>query len=275
LDLAELYSVVHEGGWTIDYFDQLITNLYQDVNGDGQRDLEDVYGYAAPYWVALDVWPTAFDIDITGKDDDGRITLEFYSEKTHTALERVYKLFYQNPGGLVVDPFDLNNDYLFVENRMVFFQSYLQKAFSKFREMDSGYGLLPVPKFDEDQNEYRNLVVDGYTIWGLPASVADTEYVSLITEAMSADTHKNVYPIFFDVALKSKYSQDEATTEMVDLIMKGASVDIAFMYGTYMKSLPYMFRSCIMNKTTDLASAYKAKEDAILEQLDKIYEIYE
>ena len=49
-----------------------------------------------------------------------------------------------------------------------------------------------------------------------------------MTEAMAAETYTNVYPVYYDVALKSKYSKDEATASMIDLISAGRAVPLLF-----------------------------------------------
>ncbi len=276
IDQNDLYAVVEEGKWTLDYMDTMVAGLYQDVNGNGERELEsDIFGYVAADWVALDVWPTAFDIDITSKGKNGELVVEFMNEKTYTALERVYRMFFENQGALMHEPFDYNHLQYFVAGQAVMYQSYLGNAFSTLRDMDAPYGVLPEPKYDEAQQEYGCLVMDGVSIWGLPTTVTDTDFVSLITEALCADTYANVYPQFYDVAMKSKYSQDAATAAMVDIIVDSASFDVAFMYGTYLDMLPYLFRTCLMEKKTDLVSAYARIEKSVEKKLQQVYQQYE
>ncbi len=275
IDQNDIYSVVEEGKWTLDYMDTLVATLYQDVNGNGTRELDtDVLGYVAADWVALDVWPAAFDIDITSKGKDGEMVVELMSEKTHNALEKVYRMFYENEGAWLYEKLDYDNIQYFVSGNVVFYQSYLENAFSTLRDMDSPFGVLPQPKYDETQKNYRCLVMDGVSVWGLLTTVTDTEFVSLITDALCADTYVYVYPQFYDVAMKSKYSQDAATAAMVDIIVESASFDVSFMYGTYLEMLPYLFRTCLIEGKTDLASAYAAIETKVQNKLEQVYAQY-
>ena len=62
---------------------------------------------------------------------------------------------------------------------------------------------------------------------------------------------------------------------MIDLISAGAAFDVSFMYGTYLEMLPYMFRNCLNEKTTDIASTYAKAESKIATALGKIYAMYE
>lgn len=274
IDMNELYQMVKDGKWTLDALNKTVTDIYEDLNGNGKRDDDDRYGYGGGDWCGLDVWPTAFEIPITSKASDGSLTVEIAGEKTYTALERVYDLLYNNVGAHWADELASDHARTFVNNQYVLYQTYLLSAFTTFRDMTDPYGVLPQPKMDEAQENYHNLVIDGYTIWGLPVTVQDTDFVSMITEALCADTYHNVYPVYYDIAMKSKYTQDPDTAAMVDIIVGNASFDVAFMYGVYLDNLPYLFRDCLIAKSTDFASKYAKVEKSIRSKLDSVYELY-
>ena len=200
--------------------------------------------------------------------------IKLMQEKTYDALAKVYKLYYENKGVYFWENWTGFMDY-FPGGTLVFAQGMLDDAFNALRDMEDPFGIVPQPKYDEAQDGYHCLVADGYFIVGMPTTVTDTDFVSLMTEAMAAETYTNVYPVYYDVALKSKYSKDEATAAMIDLISAGAAFDVSFMYGTYLEMLPYMFRGCLNEKTTDIASTYAKAESKIATALGKIYAMYE
>ncbi len=270
---ADLYALVLDGGWTIDYLSTLVEGMYQDINGNGSRDESDRYGFGAN-WYYSDTWCSAFDIPVTGKADDGTLEIKLMQEKTYDALSKIYSLYYENNGVYFWENWTGFMDY-FTGGTLVFAQGTLNDAFNALRDMEDPFGIVPQPKYDEEQDGYHCLVSDGYSIVGMPTTVKDTDFVSLMTEAMAAETYANVYPVYYDVALKSKYSKDEATASMIDLISAGAAFDVSFMYGTYLEMLPYMFRGCLNLKTTDIASTYAKAEKKIEKALDKIYAMYE
>ena len=271
----KLYSMVKNGEWTVDKLAECVSAMYDDVNGDSARDRDDRYGIAVSKWVSFDIWPAAFGIPITGKDEDGNITVEFINDKTVSALEKVIALFHDNPGGYVYPERDTSDNKHFIDGKTVFLPTYLLDAFDELRDMKTAYGILPIPKWDEAQDRYHSLVVDGYSIWQLPKTVSDTEFVGMITEALAADTYNVVYPVFYDVAMKNKYSEDEATAEMVDLVVENASFDFSFMYGIYLDMLPYQFRELLIKGNPDLISQYKRMEKSVGKKLEKLYELYQ
>ena len=271
-----LYDTVNSGEWTIDRLAETIRPIYADLNGDSKRDLGDRYGFTLPHPVAHDIWTTAVGQPITGKDENGKITIELLTEKTFTTLEKINAILNENEGGIKMQNDGVyENNKLFVNENVVFYPSFLNEAFTAFRDMDVAYGILPVPKYDEAQDEYHCLVVDGYSIWGLPMTVVDTDYISMITEALSADKFINVYPVYYDIAMKSKYSEDAATADMVDLIVSSGDFDISFMYGVYFEMLPYIFRQCVAVKSNDLMSKYTAVQAKIEANIETMYTFYE
>ena len=54
------------------------------------------------------------------------------------------------------------------------------------RNMKTDYGILPVPKYDEAQEDYASLVwMHHDCVLGIPASVTNTDVVSTVLEYMS------------------------------------------------------------------------------------------
>ena len=41
--MGNLYSIVMDGGWTIDRLNEIVKGVYQDIDGDGQMTDKDLY----------------------------------------------------------------------------------------------------------------------------------------------------------------------------------------------------------------------------------------
>nr|MBQ4318429.1 hypothetical protein [Clostridia bacterium] len=272
-DKATLYGAVDDGKWTIDYIAEAVKPMYSDLDGNNEKSADDLYGFALPTYVSFDGWLTAFGQKLTSVED-GRLTVEFINEKTVTALEKMINLVHNNEGTYYMKPV-ADNVSAFTNNQTVFAAVYLSECFNAFRNMENPYGILPMPKFNEEQEEYHCLINDGYTIWGLPKTVTDYEFVGIMAEALSALTYKDVYPVYYDVALKNKYSEDADTARMVDIIVDSADFDVSFMYGVYLENMPYIFRNCLMNNNKDIMSYYANYEKAIETKLETVYSYYE
>ncbi|MHB1154918.1 MAG: hypothetical protein ACYCWE_15260 [Eubacteriales bacterium] len=275
IQAEDIYSDVFKGKWTLDSLMNLTKDIYQDANGDGRRDLSDIYGYSGYHDETADMWQIAFDNPITKKDDDGLPYPALMTEKLVSALEKIITLTYDQTGSFKGTEWNGEAD-LFNNGTVVFVPAYFKQAFDKFRFMDAAYTILPYPKWDETQSGYYTGAMDEYTVLMIPFNAPDLEMISIITEALTVESYRTVTPAFYDIALKGKYAVDSETAEMIDIIMDGRRFDMAFMFGTsdQLQWLPYLFRKQLEVKKSDIASAYAKIEPIVTEGYKQIAEYY-
>ena len=272
---ADMYQKVKEGAWTIDYFMELITPMYQDVNGDGKKDKGDKYGFGYQLTNPTDVWLAAFDQPIVQADPDNGLVVTFMTDKTVAAMEKMIQLHYNNPGFYkYADQYD--EETYFLNSKLVFAPLRFYTAYNVLRTMEDAYSILPWPKWDETQQRYQTNADDKFTAFGLPLTVYnDIDFASICYEALCAESYKKVYPVYYDTALKGKYSSEPETAEMVDLIMEGRAFDLAFEFSGALSDLPYLFRKQLDANNVNIASAFKKIEKSLTKnapkQINKMY----
>ena len=83
------------------------------------------------------------------------------------------------------------------------------------------YGILPVPKFDTDQENYRSIPEVTSSMVTIISTVEATrvDMVAATVELMAAEGYKQVKPAYIDVVLKSHSSNSPEDAEMVQLIL--------------------------------------------------------
>lgn len=276
--VEQLYDLVYENKWVYDKFLEIVSSVYVDVNGDSKKDTDDIYGYESGNTHPLDAWLPAFDQKISSKDAEGEIEIDLMTEKTVSALEKIYDLTYNNTGTYFYTT-EYKEFTAFAESKIAIAPLPFKTCYSELRAMTDSYAILPYPKWDENQEMYLTNIYDQYSAFSVPKTVFDDdqlEFAGIMIEALNAESYKSVYPAFYDIALKNKYTEDEDSARMVDIVMAGSNMDFAFMFGeTNMQRLPYLFRDCIVNKTTDITSAYAKKEKALATSIPKLYSYYE
>jgi len=101
--------------------------------------------------------------------------------------------------------------------------------------------------------------------------------VGVLMEAMAADGHKNIIPLYYNVVLKSKYAQDEESIEMIDVILNSVVYDLGFCYNDI--GLPgFDFNEWLFKKANYVSTIEKSEEKmkkAIEKVYNKIIEQYE
>ncbi len=271
-----LYNYVYEGQWTIDKLIETTSSIYVDTDGDGKKGDEDVFGYAAHPGISSDAWLAAFDQPITGKDENGFPTVVFMTDKTVAAFEKIFDFYYNSVGTYAMAAAEYEVT-MFVNNDVIMIPSIFNDAFNSYRYMEASYGIVPYPKWDEAQDRYLTNARDQYTVLGIPAFKGDDslEFIGVITEALAAESYRSVFPQYYDIALKGKYSVDKDTANMVDLVLAGRNFDFSFLFGdSEFQGLPYMFRDMLREKTPDISSRFAKIRKALNKSVEKIAGYY-
>jgi len=268
---SDLYGIVNEGKWTIDYVSEIIQDMYVDVNGDGKKDINnDQFGFGYQVTNPADVWFNAFGGHYTGRDEAGNVIVTFMSDQTVSELEKLLQFHYENPGFAKLTT-QYDEQKWFLDQKLVFAPMRFYAAFATLRDMDASYTMLPYPKWNEEQQEYYTNADDKFTVFALPTpSYNAIDFIGVIYEALCAESYKTVYPVYYDVALKGKYSTDAETADMVELIMAGRLFDFSFQFGeSVFQRIPYMFRDCINDNNANIASKYKSIQKAMNKGMEK------
>lgn len=278
---ATLYDMVFEGSWTLDKMYEITSGIWEDDNGDGVHNADDVHGYVVTTSGVNthDVWLAALDLSVLTKNADDEYEITFFNEKTLSALEKVNQLYHRSEGTLFdassswTDPFSL-----FASGKVAMTQMYFGTTMDYLSNMEDVYGILPLPKFDEEQEGYYTNAWDQFSVFGVPGTMSsdeDTEFIGIIYEALSAESYKYVYPAYYDVALKSRYSAEPTVAEIIDLIMAGRKLDMTFQFGEKLQYLPYTFRYMVISDANDLASRWQKNKKSLNKTLKRILELYE
>lgn len=272
-DMPDLYQTVYDGDWTIDKLDTLAAGVYSDLNGDGTHDSGDLYGYTAEQVINCDVMLASFGQPVISKDGDGLPYVTINTPKTVSAVEKIYKLFWENDGSFIVPTWGEELP-IFASGRALFITTYLDNAFSTFRDMDDEYGILPFPKYDEAQEEYLSDARDHYSVFCIPVTAQRSELIGAAVETLNITSRDIVYPAYYETALKTKYVSDSDSVAMIDLLMAGRNYDFSILHGEGLNMLPYLVRQLMNEKSKDFTSKYAALEDQINSSLQKIVDTY-
>ena len=267
-----LYDVVDQGKWTIDYMGELVSNVWVDENSDGIISDGDTVGFLGNPSGSdgqMDAWVPSMGINITTMVD-GYPELTFYNEHTVEAFEKVKNLYLNNTGTLSGTGFEQTK---FAAGNQLFGRAQLNSG-STYRDMTDDYGVLPMPKFDEEQDDYHTTFHNSASLVVVLSTCQETEKVGATLELIAAEGYKQVTPAYFEVCLQGKYSDSPEDAAMYDRIIKSMSYNFGFCYST--KSLEGV-GSLFRNLTVDLAQTYEANklkyETALETLIDKLDEI--
>lgn len=272
--IGDVYGAVNDGKWTLDAFGSMAAMVSGDLDGDGKYTDTDLYGYASSNDNHVKVWFVPVSVQIVSRGDDGFMKMSFRSERAQNALEKLVDIYKAQSTYGKFDTFDetyigYTDSNMFTENQVLFASAYLQTA-SRLRSMDTDFGIIPLPKYDENQDEYITTVHDSTSMICFPVTARDPEMSAFLTEALCRESSAGVVPVYYEGALKSKYSRDTESAAMIDLIRDSVTFDFGAVYTVPMGGIVGFFGTLISEGKTDFASAYASRESAYEAKLEEI-----
>ena len=84
------YGLVYEGEWTLDRYLTMAASVTADQNGNGKFEDDDIAGMMAEESSKYQSFVTGCGQYLTGRDEDGRVTLDMNTEKMYTIVEKMY-----------------------------------------------------------------------------------------------------------------------------------------------------------------------------------------
>ena len=271
LDIEEPYQLVRDGKWTLDKMYEYAKQASKD-NGDGVFDDKDTYGFLTTNYGGLMNFYYMSDlktVDLVG--DEQQIVMGNYQEKISDLLLYCQKLLHkENISWVSVDNY-MQTANMFMNNQGLFYSEVLSYV-SDLSEMNSPYGVLPPPKYDETQQNYRTHVDAAAGMISIPYNVDKPEELAYILEALAVYSYIYVTPAYYEVTLKRKKSRDADSAEMIDIILKTRVYDIGYIHNVGL--LPSTFKDLVFKGDTNFASAYKSRSKTAERDLKQIVKKY-
>ena len=250
---SELYDLVKNDAWTLDALITYTADYNRDLNGDGSIDGEDICGlYYQRSSIMSDAMAGAAGVRFT-RVTDGEYEFILNNERTLNFVEKMKLLLFENDG-VVMEPDDFPNSLKKLSEDTALFTVNMLGGTTYLREMENDYGILPLPKLTAEQESYTGFVHNGFSVFGIPATVKDGDRVTAFLEAMAAESYRRVTYAYYDTALKVQYARDPVAAEMLDIISAGVVFDFAYVYNQSLNTAAACFRGML----SDTASIGKA-----------------
>lgn len=277
LDLDDPYQLVNDGKWTLDVMMSMMMAAKQDVDGDGKWTVEDQY--------PIGVWEhnvngllVSAGADVLKKNTENipvwegldehfinvydKLINSAFAEKTHNVA---------NASGFKSENGSEVLHVMMQEGKVLFYIEPLGSV-KKMRDVDYEIGVVPMPKYDESQEEYRSYIYHGAGAMGIPKTNTDTARTGVIAEYLAAYSHETVRETYFNETLDFKYIQDEEGQRMLDIIFSNGTVDLTAVYGwgDVMKTI----RTQLFSGRTDIVSIVEKRasklQDGIADTIEAL-----
>ncbi len=235
--LPDLYETVKAGGWTLDYQYSLILGQWLNQDNDSEASEGDFYGFVTGNIISVDPYMVASDLHLITRDEVGDLVFNGDSlSKLSDVCDKVQKL-YNDQATYVYDTAtydDVDKTYIidhFNEERALMATTMFLQMERNFGDLSElTYGIAPMPKYDELQENYHSYVQDQVTCFGISSAIKDTNRrneLAAVLEAMAYHSYKLVRPAYYDTALSERYMQDPESSQILDMIFDTLDFDFS------------------------------------------------
>lgn len=271
--LDNLYDLVVDGKWTYERMTEMMKAVSEDLNGNGSHDFGDRFGIVThtgsvfPFLHGLGegvVKLGADGVPALAETDEKFVGItdalkSFYSDKEICGLEPVIKA-----GG--------GDMYSYFSNDLTLFLVEVMGRVRDIRQMDSDFGLVPYPKYDEAQEFHIGYISPDTSALFWPVTNTGYEDTGIFLENFGASSYETVRPAYYDVTLQGKRLRDNESEKMLDYIYGHIQCEYGFMFRW--AGIDGTFKSMIAdNKET--VSTFDSVRSAVEGAIAKTMEYYE
>lgn len=269
LNIQYPYDSVLNSTWTHEKFKTIVAQGSSDLNGDGKIAYsDDRYGYVGWQWDMGESVFIGYGANYITKDADNLPFLNMNNEYILDVIDKMLELFAEGAGGWM-NTVDWGHDItIFNDERSLMLNSRLY-LLNGFRDMPDDFGIITHPKLSEEQQNYYQSVDAVCTICYIPVSNDSLEFSGIVLETMAYESWRTVMPSYYEVVLQTKYTRDNESEEMIDIIKNNRCFPLQLNSFNFITIADFIRK----NKNT-LASSYAAGEKRALKELEEIIACY-
>ena len=261
-----LYEYVDNGTWTLDKQISLVPVFHRD-NGNSTQDKEgDIYGYISTQHISVDPYWASCEVDILSRDENDDFVIVFDSGKLHEVAEKVLQLYYGTDSASYILSTYGSDEHMdgccdmFAEGKGAMATIRVMGLEREtFRSMTDKFGIVPMPKFDEEQKEYHTMLHDRFSVVAIPTTAQGErlDELSAVLEALSSTGYQIVKPVYYEETLRTKIVHDPQSSAMMELIINSLTTDSGIFYTDALQGFQNAFRDIILSKQNTVTSTYK------------------
>ena len=221
-EYSDLYQIVEDGNWTLSVMSTLAQTAKSE-DGDSVWDSKDTYGFIGVNASVAAVISSGFEG--VSKNENGEYQLVLYSERLGDMVKDWGDFLSQD---YVLNDGTYNNEALFTSGHSLFYSSHLSTLERMRGVSDFNIGVLPFPKYDTTQTQYRTYVNRSELIY-VPSN-ANAEISGSVLEYINYLFYENVVPAYWNVSMQGRYAADVKDKDMMNIARNGVYEDFAYAY---------------------------------------------
>jgi len=233
-DLIEPSTYVKEGNWTMETIQILTKGLYQDIDASNSQNENDFYGFTSLNWHFDAVYYGA-GLKQAEKDPDTlmKISPDYTSEKAANLVDIVGSWVKQ--GDVYINSSNYRTPFL--NGNALMSMSRHHDIANRLSEVSFRYGIVPIPKFDKDQERHYTVVGNPCSFYSVYALSKDVNRAAAVLECWASEAYRLTTPAIFEMTMKLRYSETSVESEMYDIIREGIVFDFGRLFNSSLNAM--------------------------------------
>ena len=273
--LANLYDLVDSGDWTVEMMASACEIVATSLDGD------DILNSGRDLWGMLSNDDTSYYLFAAMDKKFGVMNEDGYLEFTFGTADGITTMQYIFENVMYADWY--HNSYLhqfteenagFEDDVALFMSSLIKSAYITLREMETPYGVLPMPKADYEQEDYRSLVwLHHDSVLGIPSGVWDSEMACIILEALSYEGYYTVTPVLLDTLIYGRLAKTEEARNCFERIFNTRVYDAGQYWGYTIDGVVDGNNSVLRHTATgnsNMMSVWESHRSSTEQQVNKV-----
>ena len=232
VDYNYLYELSDSGKWTLEEMYKLVGNYYQDIDQNGSKNAADGFGLRS-YNYHLDAFYTGSGLKLVEIDNNATdpkklvvVSADYGSKKAIDLNDRLGQLFTSdnaindNPATTFAHEQNDIAEVTRIRDIRKFFEDGVEEC---------EYGVLPLPKYDENQQDYKCVAGNPFTLWGIYSgnyNLQQEESAAGFIEWAGYYGMLNTTEAIFEYLFKGRYADQPDDANSFDIIRRTTSFDI-------------------------------------------------
>ncbi len=276
-------QLVYDHKWTLDALYEMAKLASHEGDGDGAMTVTggDVWGLVQASFESYTLI-LGSDCPLVSKDDEDIPRLAMMDSRNVEAFEKVWEICTDKETTAYTEQWyswNAPDAYKVCENfqkgQSLFYTITINAVSGKgLREADIRYGILPIPMYNEEQENYCT-TINPYQFHAvsIKENCEDIDFVTFALEALAWTGKEYITPEYYERTLKNKrILDDDDSAEMLDIIFSNRIADVSICYN-WDDCIQY-YNRIFSAGDGGLASLVESEQDQFNTEMEKTLEFF-
>jgi len=265
LGLESPYPLVRDGKWTMDKLYEYASKA-ANLNGDASFTYDaggsSVYGIVT-ITNLMPAFIMGCDAYYVEKDEADMPVIGFTTEHFQNVCSKIAEL--TGAEGIYKSKDEVA---LFMADRALMIGAEIKAAANEMRDMQSEFGMLPIPKYNEAQENYVTNMYWASHMVSIPVTCKDVDRAAIVIDTLNYDAAEKLLPVYYD-RVSYKGLRDQDSIDMLEIIRSTRYYNWGLSYDWLGSIEPAVHNDFLLKGNGNIAALANSASKVVEKLIDK------